>query len=102
MNSLPDRLANNFPEALKIARKAKNLSQAALAKAVGIHEVMPGRYENKNHGEFTAPSQKTWEKLNEVLTSGVEIDTNPLKDFSLDQLVDEIKRRGATSVQISF
>lgn len=102
MNSLPDRRASNFPEALKQAREAKNMTQAELAKAVGIHAVMPGRYENRAHSEFTAPSQKTWEKLNKVLTSDEEFDTNPLKEFSVDQLVEEIKRRGATAVQISF
>lgn len=102
MKSLPDRNSDEFPEVLKSARIAKKLSYSELAKAVGIHAVMPSRYENREHKDFTAPSQKTWEKLNYVLTSKDLVEINPLGDFSLDQLVDEIKRRGATSVQISF
>lgn len=102
MNALPERNAENFPEVLKAARIAKNLSYSELAKAVGIHAVMPSRYENREHQDFTAPSQKTWEKLNYVLTSEGDVELSPLSSFSLDQLVDEIKRRGATSVQIAF
>lgn len=102
MNTLPDRNSENFPEALKAARAAKNLSYSDLAKAVGIHAVMPSRYENRSHKDFTAPSQRTWEKLNLVLTTDHEHEVNPLQIYSLDQLVDEIKRRGATAVQISF
>lgn len=100
MKALPDRNSDNFPEALKAARKAKNLSYSDLAKAVGIHVVMPSRYENRDHQDFTAPSQKTWEKLNSFLT--VEEAEFPLAGIPIEQLIEEIKRRGVNAVQLSF
>lgn len=101
MTSLPDRNSAEFPEALKKAREAKNLSYSELARAIGISVVMPSRYENRDNALFSTPSQDTWRKLNEFLTSD-EVNINLLKNFSLDELVEEIKRRGATAVQISF
>lgn len=101
MNSLPDRNSVDFPEALKRAREAKNMSYSELARAIGISVVMPSRYENRDNALFSTPSQETWRKLNDFLTSG-ETSLNSLQVFSLDELVDEIKRRGATAVQISF
>ena len=98
MNLLPDRNAENFPEALKAARQAKSLSYSDLAKAIGIHVVMPSRYENRDHQEFTAPSQKTWEKLNSFFT-GNDVLEHPLAEIPLEQLIEEVKRRGAISVQ---
>lgn len=102
MPSLPERHSSAFPEALKEARESKNLNYSELARAIGISPVMPSRYENKEHSLFAIPSQETWIKLNEFLTSDTEVDLNPLRNFSLDQFVEEIKRRGATAVNISF
>ena len=101
MTSLPDRNSAQFPVALKKAREAKNMSYSELARAVGISVVMPSRYENQDNALFSTPSQETWRKLNDFLTSDVKA-VNALQDFSLDELVEEIKRRGATSVQVSF
>jgi len=101
MNSLPDRHSDAFPEALKQAREAKNMSYSELARAIGISVVMPSRYENRDNALFSTPSQDTWLKLNDFLTSDKEF-MNPLKNFSMDELIEELKRRGATSVQISF
>ena len=106
--SLPDREAKDFPAALKSAREARNLSYSDLARAIGISTVMPSRYENPEHSLFCTPSQDTWKKLNEFfsgstntqeLTGGKD---HPLSTYSVDELIAEIKRRGATSVQISF
>ncbi len=101
MTSLPDRNSVEFPAALKKAREAKNMSYSEIARAIGISVVMPSRYENQDNALFSTPSQETWRKLNDFLTSDAK-PANALQDFSLDKLVDEIKRRGATSVQISF
>lgn len=101
MKALPDRNADNFPEALKAARQAKNLTYSDLAKAIGIHVVMPSRYENRDHQDFTAPSQKTWEKLNSFLTSEDSMEY-PLAEIPMEQLIEEIKRRAATAVQLTF
>ena len=69
MNALPDRQSPFFPDALKQARVAKNLSYSELARSVGISTVMPSRYENKGHSLFAMPSQETWKKLNEFFSS---------------------------------
>ncbi|MFM0185569.1 helix-turn-helix transcriptional regulator [Paraburkholderia nemoris] len=64
---LPTVTDANFRAALKEARLAAGLSYSELARRAGIHEVMPSRYENAEHSNATTPSEKTWEKLNEVL-----------------------------------
>jgi len=101
MNSLPDRHSDAFPEALKKARESKHMSYSELARAVGISVVMPSRYENRDNALFSTPSHDTWKKLNDFLTSDEDV-VSPLKSFSMDELVEELKRRGATSVQVSF
>lgn len=106
--SLPERNHPTFPAALKAAREARNLSYSDLARAIDISTVMPSRYENREHSYFGAPSLDTWRKLNDFLTSPTQIKelthekANPLSAYSVDELVAEIKRRGATSVQIGF
>jgi transcriptional regulator with XRE-family HTH domain len=106
--SLPDRNHPTFPAALKAAREARNLSYSDLARAIGISTVMPSRYENTEHSLFGVPSLDTWRKLNEFLTSKTQAKeptdekAKPLSTYSVDELVAEIKRRGATSVQIGF
>ena len=106
--SLPDREDPAFPAALKAAREARNLSYSDLARAIGISTVMPSRYENPDHSLFGTPSKDTWRKLNDFLSSPTKFQestngkTQPLSAYSVDELISEIKRRGATSVQISF
>ena len=106
--SLPDREDPAFSAALKTAREARNLSYSDLARAIGISTVMPSRYENPNHSLFGAPSQDTWRKLNEFFASPTRTQESaagkaqPLSAYSVDELIAEIKRRGAASVQISF
>lgn len=106
---LPDREDPAFPAALKSAREARNLSYSDLARAIGISTVMPSRYENPNHSLFGTPSQDTWRKLNEFFASPTRTQESsaaekaqPLSAYPVDELIAEIKRRGATSVQISF
>jgi transcriptional regulator with XRE-family HTH domain len=106
--SLPDRENPAFPAALKAARHARKLSYSDLARAIGISTVMPSRYENPSHSLFGAPSRDTWIKLNEFFASPTSTQeaaagkAQPLSAYSVDELVAEIKRRGASSVQISF
>jgi transcriptional regulator with XRE-family HTH domain len=69
---LPYPTDSNFPEALKVRREMQGMSRAALARAAGIHEVMPRRYEEPDCGEFTRPRpDSTWLALNRAL--GYEI-----------------------------
>lgn len=123
VKQLPKVTDPNFRAALKEAREAANLSYRELAKRAGIHEVMPSRYENAEHSNSTLPSLKTWEKLNEVLFASYNspegagdartsdntefqstlVPGEPLlKDASTDEIVAELKRRGASSVSISW
>ncbi len=118
---LPKVTDPNFRAALKQARLAAKLSFRELAKRVGIHEVMPSRYENAEHSNATLPGLQTWEKLNAVLfpddgtsvaaappvrpdtaTSQCPPETTLLRDAPIDQIVAELKRRGATSVSINW
>ncbi|ABE35824.1 helix-turn-helix family protein [Paraburkholderia xenovorans LB400] len=119
---LPKVTDPNFRTALKEARLAANLSFRELAKRVGIHEVMPSRYENAEHSNATFPGLKTWEKLNGVLfpdsppvanvdspptaTATYASETLPnarlLRDAPIDEIVAELKRRGAASVSINW
>lgn len=105
---LPSREDPTFPDALKAAREARNLSYSDLARAIGISTVMPSRYENPKHSLFGVPSKDTWRKLNDFFKSSTNVQKSskgkapPLSEYSVDELIAEIKRRGATSVQISF
>jgi len=105
---LPDRKDPAFPAALQFARQERNLSYSDLARAIGISTVMPSRYENPTHSLFGVPSQETWRKLNEFFYGSTIQNEIPdekwqsLSAYSVDELIAEIKRRGATSVQVSF
>lgn len=66
MSSFSDRLTN--------LRKSKNLSQADLAKKIGVHTNVIGRYER----DLAKPSMDLAAKLSEVL------------DVSLDFLVGKV------------
>ncbi len=105
---LPRPTAENFPDELKRAREARGFSYKQLAKLCNISEVMPSRYENRAHGNFGPPSEKTWEKLNEVLF-GVAPSTHPrvherkyLDETTIEELIQALKTRGATSVSVTF
>lgn len=109
---LPKPTDTSFPDALKAAREAKGYSFKELAELVGISQVMPSRYENRDHSNFGPPSDKTWRKLNTVLF-GIENDRNGiaeqaedsnirLADATVEDIVAELKARGAQSVKIEF
>lgn len=101
---LPNPKSENFPSQLRRERKGADLTLTQLAEAAEISNVMPGRYER---GE-AVPTMQTWQKLNEALFGEeVEVDEIPSFDSSLETatieaLVEELKNRGATKVNVIF
>lgn len=87
--------SENFAKELKEARIKAGLTQRALAEGVNISVVMVGRYEMGT----AKPSDKTLFTI-ESFFSNLEIQNVPpatlrqLPDYSLDELLTEIKRRG--------
>ena len=80
---------------------------------------MPKRYEDASDRYATLPNASTWNKLNAVLfpvaaaTSAAKAvhvpaappgtqGTGPLAEASIEEIVSELKRRGATSVVINW
>lgn len=65
----------SFPSALKACREMRGMSREDLAKAAGIHKVMPRRYEEPESRDFARPRpESTWLALNKAL--GFEIPTD--------------------------
>lgn len=94
---LPNPQSPKFPSALKAAREQRGMSRAELAKAAGIHEVMPRRYEERDCGEFSSPRMGTWLALNKALGFEVESEKEDsgvfLSEASLEEIVQELKNR---------
>lgn len=106
---LPQPTDSKFPEALKAAREAKGLSYTELAERIGIHPVMPSRYENTQHSNHCRPRMKVWHKLNLELFGqtvaekvGERKGKALLRDASVEQIIKELKDRGAITVNVSF
>lgn len=105
---LPDRLDDSFPAALKKAREQKQLSLTELAERAGISSTMPGRYENRGSKLFTPPSLETWRKLNAVLFPEESQDGTVndkeilLSEASVEQLINQLKKKGAQKLHIEF
>ena len=105
---LPSPTSPEFPDALKAARESKGFNFTQLAKLCGISPVMPSRYEDRNHSSFGPPSNKTWEKLNQVLfdtASSTSTGSNRgklLDEATIEELVQAIKNRGASSVTVTL
>jgi len=105
---LPLPNSPDFPDALKSARESKGLNFTRLAKLCDISPVMPSRYEDRQHSSFGPPSDKTWEKLNQVLfdtESSTSTDSNGgklLDEASFEELVQALKNRGAMSVTVTL
>jgi transcriptional regulator with XRE-family HTH domain len=105
-----------FRQKLKEAREARGLSQYALAKLAGIAGVMPKRYEDATDKYATLPNAATWSRLNAVLfsstaehaagaTAAASSGTSTaglLVEASIEEIVAELKRRGATSIVINW
>ncbi|MFK3941866.1 helix-turn-helix domain-containing protein [Pseudomonas monteilii] len=109
--SLPHPTSPKFPAALKAAREAKGLSYTEVAKAIGINPAMPSRYENAEHSCFCAPRESTWEKLDALLSGSgkdlqkrksAQIEDLSLGEATVEQIIQELKARGASSVTINY
>lgn len=80
-NMLPHPYSPEFPAALRARRELLGMSRAALARAAGIHGVMPRRYEEPDCGEFARPRpETTWLALNRAL--GYDVPTDLERDFA--------------------
>lgn len=102
---LPRPNTPEFPDALKAAREAKGLNFTQLAKLCDISPVMPSRYEDRQHSNFGPPSDKTWEKLNQVLFDSEQSDSpsgKRLEDASIEELIQALKNKGASSVSVTL
>lgn len=103
---LPQRNSKEFPTALKLAREKKGLTNTQLAEAIDINTVMIGRYEHSCAPKyFSVPSLDTWNKLNNYLFDGVDSKIEYIKDiseFSTDELINELKNRGAQKINIEW
>jgi len=103
--------SKTFAASLRDARKAKGWTQDQLATEADISKVMPGRYERG----VSKPEISTWLKLNAALFPDAEneelnavveeIDAEPdvldIKDATVEQLIQELKRRGFSSVSLA-
>ena len=116
MNSLPPVTDPTFRQKLREAREARGLSQYALAKLAGIAGVMPKRYEDAADKYATLPNDATLNKLNAVLfpapgnaaTGSARAPSSSapaaglLAEASIEEIVAELKRRGAASIVINW
>lgn len=102
--TLPPASDEDFPVALKKSRLAKGYSYAKLAEIVGVHQNMPSRYENPSHGSFTRPSFDTWQKINEALFDPAldSVAAPTLSSATVEELIAELKKRGASSVSVQW
>ncbi|WP_207936384.1 helix-turn-helix transcriptional regulator [Pseudomonas sp. 51_B] len=109
--SLPHPNSPEFAPALKAAREAMGLSYTELAKAVGINPAMPSRYENNDHSCACAPRDSTWQKLNALFSGRATDSLNSkitqaedvsLAESTVEQIIQELKARGASSVTINY
>lgn len=105
---LPNPKSSNFRSALRNARKDAGLTLTELADAAGISNVIPGRYER---GE-SQPTMGTWQELNKALfevdDEEVEAEAKKqeigesLSDSSIEQILEELKSRGFSTVNLSY
>jgi transcriptional regulator with XRE-family HTH domain len=96
---LPQRNDQKLAAVIRERRLALNMTQAGLASKAKISGLMVGRYERGG----SVPSAQTWEMLNSALYPGTSRDVSPgLRELSTDDLIAELKRRGASSVTVSW
>ncbi|PSU48289.1 XRE family transcriptional regulator [Photobacterium frigidiphilum] len=98
---LPEPNSGNFPRQLRRERKNAELTLAELAESAEISNVMPGRYER---GE-AVPTMQTWQKLNKALfgeEGEIPSFDSSLETATIEELVEELKNRGVTKVNLIF
>lgn len=102
---LPEVTAPDFRSALQEARLAANLSYSELARLVGVHAVMPSRYEKASHSNATLPSKETWQKLNAVLFSDLAHDdpVHPKPALERNTTIGElVHEQNQLAVEVEF
>ncbi|HBI1354131.1 TPA: helix-turn-helix transcriptional regulator [Acinetobacter baumannii] len=103
---LPPRDSKDFHIILKKERESKGLTNTELAEAIGINTVMIGRYEHTcDEKYYSIPSKETWKKLNDYLSNDIKFESNStksIKDLSIEDLIKELKNRGAKSINIEW
>jgi transcriptional regulator with XRE-family HTH domain len=97
---LPKRNDKKLPASIRERRLALNMTQAGLASKANISGLMVGRYERG----ASVPSAHTWEMLNGALYPGSSPvqQLQGLREVATDDLIAELKRRGASSVTIAW
>ncbi|MDH0133510.1 helix-turn-helix transcriptional regulator [Pseudomonas asiatica] len=88
--------SSDFHIVLREMRKARNLTQNQLADALGISSVMTQRYEMESAKKNSArPGPDTMKKIEAFFAAPEStLVKRPLQDYSLDQLIDEVRHRG--------
>ena len=92
-----DKLSTDSPtfaEDFKKARVAKGFSLKSLAEKANISTSMTGRYESG----AAKPSAKTLFELNNILCDE-ETKAVTIESLSTDELIRELKRRGAVEIK---
>ena len=104
---LPPRLSPEFPTALRELRERTTLNFSELARLVEVSSSMINRYEQG----VSSPRPSTYLKLNEVIYEHLDENvraalTQPsetsLTTASIEELCAELKRRGVTTITLTF
>jgi len=104
-----NRKDSSFGEDMRAAREDKGWTLYEFAERIKVHRSMPGRYELGK----SKPKRKTLDRINSALfgddstsidldATSCTVDAKELKDYSIEDMIEEIKKRGATKVDISF
>ena len=88
--------SDDFHIVLRDKRNALKLTQNQLADALGISSVMTQRYEMERTKKNSArPGPETMKKIEAFFAQPTKtVNKRTLEDFSLDQLLDEVRQRG--------
>lgn len=104
---LPPRLSPEFPTALRELRERATLNFSELARLVEVSSAMITRYEQG----VSSPRPSMYLKLNEVIYEHLDENvraalTQPsetsLTTASIEELCAELKRRGVTTITLTF
>ena len=114
--SLPHPKSKSFREALKQMRHIRGMSQKQLADRAGIDVTNIGKYENEDHAQPSTPKQETYLKLaqafknfdseqanvegrQEVVEDKIDLRAD-LTSATVEELISELKNRGASNVSL--
>lgn len=100
---LPPTDSPDFPIKLKELRELAGLSGAELSRRAGIAPTMVPRYESATRADRHVPRPDTVRALERELLLALKGDdgSKSLADFSLDEILCELKNRGFT-ISLTF